>query len=158
MVGRGRLTSDVLIDVRQAVESRLGTLSPSDRGLVTRIARAIDSAQRIAARITNQTGRLPYPGEVPVMPGTVGAGEGGYTYVTVISDPFRDTHRGSSVRVVFHSDRILTASEARRAALAAMSRGQVAEGSAGKVPGLQALPDPDFTLISVYRGTLNVVS
>lgn len=143
--------------MRQAVESRLGGLSPSDRGLVTRIARAIDAAQRIAGRITSRTtGRLPYPNEVPRMPGTI-AGDDGYTYVTVISDPNRDTHRGSSVRVVFHSDRILSASEARRAALAAMTRGQVAEGSAGKVPGLQALDDPDFTLISVYRGTLNVV-
>lgn len=153
----GRLTEKILIDVRDAVENRLGKLSPSDRGLVTRLARAIDLAQRIAGRITRGTGRLPYPNEVPRLPGT-DEGEGRtFTYVTVVSDPNRDTHRGSSVRVVFTSTRLLTADEVYRASLTAMQRGQYGAEYRSIVRGLEAMPDARVTMLSVYRGTLNVV-
>lgn len=142
--------------VFEAFESRVGTLKGNDRPLARRIIRAVDAAQRVAARITNAEGRLPYRGEIPVLPGTRTDHTGMYTYTVIVIDPNGLGGRESTTPVVFTSDRILSIDAVQAQALRTLGRGEVADQYQSRVPGLMREQDLEYRLISVYRGLLHV--
>lgn len=144
--------------VFDAIQNRLGTLRGNDITQARRLVTAIDQAQRIAQRISTTTGRLPYRGEVPALPGTTGSDSGQMTYTTIVIAPDGITGRESTTPVVFTSDRVLSLSEVQAQALATLGRGEVADQYKSRVPGLERNADLEVRLISVYRGTLHVRS
>lgn len=154
-VYRGNLVQSVIDLAIQAVESRLGALSGSDRYQTTRVIRATNAAQRLAIRMQNGTAGRLYPSDFTPLPGTSSTGAHEYTYKVVIFTDDGLGRRSNEVVYTFTSSNILSFDQVRAQAVQGLARANLSDDYRAQVPGLQSTTDVHVTLISAYRGRID---
>lgn len=138
--------------ISDRVERRLGRpMTGSERGQLTRIIDAADTATRRAHEIGREGRRPLRPSEVPAMPGRGETGTGQYVYTTAVTTIDPATGQTRTFTLVVTSTGIIGANQVRAAAAAAIASGDVVQRSGSGPPELGGVRVVGIDVISVYR-------